>query len=353
MNLSNEIKAGLFVVVSLGLLVLSVFVMGRERQIFATQSEFLAAFRDIKGLAPGAPVRLGGISIGRVDRVMFAEQVEDPNVHVHLLVNDEFLERVRSDSVVTIETQGLLGDRFINISSGSRGELSTPGSYLRTEESGDMAQILAKAQRVVDKTVEIADNVNSLLKDFNTSALPEIKDGASAIKDISRQIRDGDGFVHRLIYSKKDGDEILSSLEATSKNISEIVAGVRHGDGLLHALIFKPGGDGAVQSLIDASQKLGTLAESLNALSDGIRNGEGLLHDLIFSSSTKGLDEILKNLAQMSEHLRKASQALAQGSGTLGALLVDPQLYNNLVEITDETKRSFLLREAIRSSIGK
>jgi phospholipid/cholesterol/gamma-HCH transport system substrate-binding protein len=353
MKLTNEIKAGLFILLTLCLLIFSVFVMGKERQIFASQSEFSVAFRDIKGLSGGAPVRLGGISIGRVHKVSFAERVNDPNVHVRLLINDDFLDRIRTDSVVTIETQGLLGDRFINISTGLQGEASSPGSYLKSEESPDIAQIFAKAQKVVDKTVEIAENVNSLLKDFNTSAAPEIREAATAFKDIGKQVRDGDGFVHRLIYSKKEGDEILSSIESTSKAVSDIMMQVKNGNGILHALVYEPHGKETVEALSNASKKIAALSDGLGAIANEVQSGEGMIHDLIYNKSPHGLQEIMDNLHKTVENLNKASLALSQGSGTLGALLVDPQLYDNLVEVTDGAKRSFILREAIKSSLGQ
>ncbi len=353
MVLSNEIKAGLFIVFSIALLVMSIFVMGRERQIFASQIEFNVAFRDIKGLAPGAPVRLGGISIGRVDKVSFAKLTNDPNVHVKLLINEEYLDRIRTDSVVTIETQGLLGDRFISISTGAQGNAVAANSYLRSEESGDMAQVLAKAQKVVDKTVEIAENINVLLKDFNSSAAPAVREAAVTFKDLGNAIRDGDGFVHRLIYSKKDGDEILSSLEKTLKSISEITDHVRGGEGILHALIYEPTGKDTVNALSTAAQKMALLSDGLSAIANEIQHGDGFIHDMVYNKSPNGLQEVMDNLHQTSKNLQLASEALSQGSGTLGALLVDPQLYDNLVEVTDGAKRSFLLREAIKSSLGQ
>ena len=77
------------------------------------------------------------ITIGRVEKVSFGDKLNDPSVHVGLLINEDFLERLRTDSVVTIETQGLLGDRFINISTGKDQQLLPPGSYLKSEDSGD------------------------------------------------------------------------------------------------------------------------------------------------------------------------------------------------------------------------
>jgi hypothetical protein len=62
---------------------------------------------------------------------------------------------------------------------------------------------------------------------------------------------------------------------------------------------------------------------------------------------------VLVNLSQSAQNLKVATDALANGTGTLGALLVDPRLYDNLVEITDGAKRSFLLRQAVRSSLNQ
>jgi len=65
------------------------------------------------------------------------------------------------------------------------------------------------------------------------------------------------------------------------------------------------------------------------------------------------MTDIFAKLNTAANHLAKASEALAQGSGTIGALLVDSQLYDNLVEVTDCAKRSFLLRQAIKGAMDK
>src|SRR5712675_217697 len=103
MNRADELKAGLFIVIGLALFVLTIFVMGRDRQIFAKQEEYLTTFSDVKGLSEGAPVRLGGISVGRVSDIGFSENKTDVRVHVKFLVNDKFLDRMNSDSIISIK----------------------------------------------------------------------------------------------------------------------------------------------------------------------------------------------------------------------------------------------------------
>lgn len=353
MKHQNELKTGIFIFVSLFLFAFSIFIMGKERQIFAKQEEYFASFRDIKGLNPGAPVRLGGITIGRVDKVRFAEHISDPNIHVTLLINEEFLERIRLDSIITIETQGLLGDRFINISTGKNKTQLPPGSFVTTQEVGDFSQILTKAQMVVDNTVEFSQNFNKVMAKFESETLDNLNNASKSIANLSKEIETGDGFLHRLVYSKKDGESIIKDLSDTADNVSKISHEISDGDGLLHALIFEPVGKNTISSLMEATQGLSESASHMSQLAAEVKNGQGLLHNIIYNKSEGDLGKIVTELNQTAENLRKASEALSQGSGTLGALLVDSQLYDNLVEVTDGAKRSFLLRQAIRSSLEK
>jgi len=65
------------------------------------------------------------------------------------------------------------------------------------------------------------------------------------------------------------------------------------------------------------------------------------------------INEAVANFNAASAALKRASEALANGNGTIGALLVDPSLYDNLVQITDGAKKSTILRYAIKSSLNK
>ena len=128
---------------------------------------------------------------------------------------------------------------------------------------------------------------------------------------------------------------------------------INEGDGLLNALIHGEDGGKTMAGLGQAAENLGTAAAHISEMAQEIKSGEGVAHDLIYGKSPEGLSSVIAKLNQTAENLRLASEALAKGSGTLGALLVDPQLYDTLVEVTDEAKRSIPPREAIRSSLGK
>jgi phospholipid/cholesterol/gamma-HCH transport system substrate-binding protein len=352
MKVRNDLTAGIFLVIAFVLFAISIFTLGREREIFARQDRYYSSFRDVKGLAKGAPVRLGGITIGRVSEINFSNDLRDSSVHVTLLLNEDYLDRVRLDSEVTLETQGLLGDRFVALGAGD-GKQASPGATLKSKEAGDIADVMSKAGIVVDQTAEIAQNINGLIKDLKSDPKDNLPDAVKSISKLGRQATAGDGLVHRLFYSKQDADKIMTALDSASSDLSKLMNQVETGDGVLHALFYGKEGEKTVKDLSAASTSLGELAKELQDVAAKIKSGDGLMHDLVYNKSEGGVSGVLDGLNKTAENLKKASEALASGSGTLGALLIDPQLYDNLVEVTDGAKRSLLLREAIKSSLQK
>ena len=357
MDTTYRTRAGLFVVITLTLFVVSIFVLGKERQIFASQEEYYTSFADVGGLVPGAPVRLGGITVGRVSDIAFGNDPADSTVYVRFLVNSRYLERIRKESYTSIQTQGLLGDKYLGISGSemvSSEPLLKPGSYIKSKASTDFGQVLAKAQEVVDNTVDISRSVKDVLDTVKEDTIKSLTESASGVANITKQIIEGDGFAHRLLYSKNDADKILDSLGSASGDISKIMKQVRKGEGLLHALIFDPQGKEFVSNMSLAANQLSKTSQDISKLAEEVENGSGLAHELVYGdydTFSKDLQQTVANLNKTADSLKQAADALANGEGTIGALLVDSKLYDNLVEVTDGAKRSYLLKKAIQSAL--
>lgn len=358
MKIRNELKAGLFVIVSTTLVATLILVMGKEHQIFASQSPFYSQFADVKGLSSGAPVRLGGISIGRVDEVGFSSDENDPSVHVRLLINDSYLDRVREDSVATIDTQGLLGDRFISLSSGSSGASLAPGSVIQSAVLADLDQVLLRAQQAVENTAQITEQINTSLTGLSPDTFQNIASASQSIADLARAVKSEKGFLHRLIYSEKEGEQLIRSLATTSSDISALINEARHGNGLIHSLLYSKTGDATVQQILATLRDISDASKGVSSVASAASSENGLLHDVLYTPVKPGsvanrIEEVLTALAAVASNLQSTSNALAYGSGSLGALIIDPTLYDNLVEVTGDAKRSFLLRQAIRTSLKK
>ncbi|MEJ2067887.1 MAG: MlaD family protein, partial [Deltaproteobacteria bacterium] len=115
----TEIKVGIFVVVILFLFGAAVFTIGSHQKYFQRQYTLWASFSNIKGLIVGAPVRLAGLTVGRVNDIHFPENPAVKTIRVELKINKGVQKRICGDSIASIQTMGLLGDKYVEISLGS------------------------------------------------------------------------------------------------------------------------------------------------------------------------------------------------------------------------------------------
>lgn len=314
MKFKYEFQAGLFVLVTLIVFAGSILVLGRERHLFADQVAYTTTFRDVKGLAPGAPVRLGGIAIGRVSGIQFAKNSEDPNVYVGVLINSEFHDRIRTDSIATIETQGLLGDRYLSLRTGHNPTLLPAGAALQSDEPRDFGEAIQQAGSLVEEVHGVAADVRSFFERLEKGPLRE--------------------------------------LTSSTEHLSGILNEIEHGRGLLHAVIYDARGGETLPALNSAAAKIGSAGDGIATLASDVKNSRGLMHDLIYGNPQQNISDLIASLNRSASHIERITRSVAQGSGTLGALLVDSKLYDNMVQVTDDAKRSLILRYAIRKSLN-
>lgn len=199
-----QIQVGIFVAVGLFLLMLVIFLLGSEKKLFDTQYRLICYFTDISGLRVGAPVQLAGIRVGTVNEILFDEKIEEKKVRLELQISTRYEERIREDSVASIVTQGLLGDKMVFISVGSsETKPLESGAELKSKSPTGFSQILEKSDSLVEAAEQIADNLNNIL----------------------HEVRDGDGVLHGIIY-EKHGEEIVTDIKLLAENFREASASI-------------------------------------------------------------------------------------------------------------------------------
>ena len=346
-----EIQAGIFVFVGIIILAAVIFFLGQERRVFASKQSYHMYFKDVKGLSRGAPVRLGGITVGQVSNIHFTESLDDPRIKVTLRLVEGSLDRIRSNSFASLNTQGLLGDQYVSIEPGTDGDTIAPGNEIPTKEGGNITETISEAADIIDSVRKTADTLNEAVTEFRKVTLVNINSATENIAEISKEVKNGDGFLHGLIYPQEgEGDDQITKI---LNRVDAILNEVESGKGILHALVYSDDGQDTVATVKKAVSQVGITADTVSTVLADVKNGKGLLHSLIYKDSPDGLNTIMNKISKTADNLEKASHAIASGSGTLGALLIDPALYENLVEVTDGAKRSFLLRQVIRSSLNR
>lgn len=220
-----QIQVGMFVVVGLMLLMTVIFLLGSEKRLFERQYTLVSHFEDISGLRLGAPVQLAGINVGTVENILFDDQIVKKNVKVIMKISTRFKDRIHEDSVASIVTQGLLGDRMVSVTVGSpEKKVLEGGDELMAVSPTGFTELMTKGDELVNNVNKVAKNVNALLE----------------------EVKEGKGALHELIYNPKGGQMVddaglvASNLKEVTHNASQISGKINRGEGTIGALVNDP-----------------------------------------------------------------------------------------------------------------
>ncbi len=285
------------------------FNLGSNTGLLRPRYQLITYFDDVQGLVAGAPVRLAGKDVGRVDSVTFAPIAEErPPVRVVMQVDRDVQDRIRSDSLASIGTIGLLGDKFVSLQPGTEaGKPLADGAEIASVSPLDLNVAVVRGTEAIDNIATLAENANRLVSDFHDSMASEnVGEATQSLSDVVREVREGDGLLHSLIYDRYKGKGV-ESLEHSLATLDNVLAEIATGDGTLHQLIYDPAPE---QNVVEV------------ATSAGAR-----------------LDSVLTKVDE--------------GDGTLGLILNDPSLYADLKELVGGAQRSRAVQALIRLSGGE
>ncbi len=302
-----RVRVGIFVLGLMGLFIVFVLTIGSQSRIFERRYSLHAFFGTIEGLNVGAPVRLAGTSIGSVDDITFSKDLASKKIRVTISLDARLQDRIREDSIASIGTVGLVGDKVLELTVGSLDKpVLLPGATIASIDPPDYAKLLQKGDQIVSNVVKISDALGQLVGGgAGTEARQDLAESIASFNRIMGEIEQGSGLLHALVYEKRSGNILkeLSETTAALQQLSNLMKEFQSQKGLAHILFADP------------------RAES-----------------------------IMTDLDQTSKNLKLVSSRLAQGEGTLGALIDDPVLYEDLSSLLRGANRSRILRSLIQST---
>jgi phospholipid/cholesterol/gamma-HCH transport system substrate-binding protein len=350
---NREVRAGIFLLVTLGALVTVVLAISARSGLFTKQASLFARFEDVSGLVAGAPVMLQGIRIGTVAEISIARPDNGNVLVVRMDVNKKYLSFIRDDSIASIQTMGLLGDKYVNLSMGSETmKAHKDGDTVASVHPPDIYKAMARGSEILDNLSAASASLNDILVDIRENArVVSFSKAVEEARQLLHDIRTNEGgSVHSLIY----GDALAKAadnLKQITQDISKATAIMHTQDNLMHSLIYDKSGARMLSNLEGVTRELSEILGQakkggtfLNALLAEDGEGKKMLERLSLSSS---------HIEQASKNLDVTLKALAQGKGTLGALIHDPSLYDSIVVVMDGAKRSFILKKAVQHAVKK
>src|SRR5579863_5265778 len=324
-----QLKVGLLAVTALALLAVLIFLMTSSKGLFQSRSEIYTFLDDSAAIAAGAPVRLNGITAGKVAGVTLSGQNE-PNriVKVTMEVDNAFLPSIPVDSQAAIAAENLLGTKYINIKKGRAAATIQPGAEIKsldTREFDDVVQqgystlaslngIFKKLDGILDQLQEGQGTIGKLLSDdeLYKKVVGIVDETHRVIAALDSQ----EGTLGKLMHD----DSLYTDLRGTLARVNDLADSIQKGDGTIGKLMKDP-------ALYDDTRA--TIGD-IRKLLAGLNEGKGTAGKLLSS------DDLHNQLQATIGRLDTLLDKINNGQGTLGQLLVNPSLYQSLDSTTRE-----------------
>lgn len=224
-KLDTEIKAGMFL--SFGLLVtmVTILMMGGGKSLFNTYYRINLEVADAGGVIKGANVKSGGLKIGRVEEITFTANYT--SVKIVLLIDDSYKDRIRQDSLVRFQTQGMLGDKYLEVTGGSlEHPVIEDGGNIQAEVGKDLSSMLSDGGNAVTLLKENLANLKVI-----TGSMAEKNKMANVMRDLETTTAN----LKELTTAMKNAN-FTQELGATVKNLRQVSEKVKNGEGTIGAL---------------------------------------------------------------------------------------------------------------------
>jgi phospholipid/cholesterol/gamma-HCH transport system substrate-binding protein len=300
----SQLRVGIFVLIAIGVLIFLVLNASGDINPFSRKLHLKARFSDANGLREGSEVRLAGVRVGKVERIVLLEPSPvptAPRVEAQLTIDSTIdgqaaNERIRSDSTAQQGSPSLLGNEMlINITPGSaNGSPVQDGAILPSSSSNTVNDFATSGTDLAQRLSKLSDELS----------------------DMVRTVKAGEGTIGRLF-----SDEALyNNLNATIRETQDVMTQIRSGRGSAGRFLNDP-------ALYNNANEI---AVQLKTITDDLRAGRGtagklLTDDEFYARINRTADRLDKSVDQINLMIAEINA----GHGTLGKLIRDEQIYND------------------------
>lgn len=241
----NYLISGIFIFVLLVVTMVTVFMLNKENPLFSSKINILTEVKSAQNLKEGAAVQLRGIKVGSVKSIDFKNL---DTLIITLGVTEKYATWIKSDSSVTFKTQGVLGDKFLEISGGTDGAPGiTDGAMLVTNEGSQIDHIITKSEDLVVAAGSILTKFDKLLSSIEDRKLDKILSNIENLTANSNKVM--------MSLNDKNLGQSLANLKASSDSISRMTKRIEEGPGTLHALIYDQGLHEDLRTLVGGANR--------------------------------------------------------------------------------------------------
>ncbi len=206
MNKTN-VFVGIFITIALVLMATGLFLIGNQHKAFRRHLDLYTELANVDGIAKGAKVRVDGMDGGQVEKIDIPSKPSS-KFRIKLQVDDRLHGLIRNNSIVTVETEGIVGDKFLLIHEGDdQSPVAPANSTLRSKEPLELSKLLEQANCVITQANTTMVDVRGRL------------DGA--LDAVTTTVNNTNGIVTDLRHGRGAAGVLLEDPE-TAANVKQI-----------------------------------------------------------------------------------------------------------------------------------
>src|SRR5882672_9008017 len=332
----SELRVGLFVLAATALLVVVIFYVTGAGGGFGPKYRLYVLLPEVEGLTVGAPVRLDGVEVGNVEKIAVAfpkpgePPAKDRNIRVDMRIEQKFQEYIRSDSYASLITEGLLGNRYVDIDRGFVGRKLENEDEIPGREEKALKEVVARSADLMTNLSSITEQASAVLDDIrkgrgslgkfmvDETAYRHLNNSLENLDHMLADVSAGKGTIGKLMVN----DEVYQNVNSVTGRLDNVLEAVQTKQGTLGKLVYET-------EVHDSAMKL---MDNGNGLVTDIRGGKGTLGKLATD------DSLFTQYRQIGENLSSATAKLNSNQTTAGKFFTDPQFYDNMTGLTGDMR---------------
>jgi phospholipid/cholesterol/gamma-HCH transport system substrate-binding protein len=313
-----------------------IFLLTGNGTMFEHQALLRTFLTDSAGLAETAPVRLNGLLVGHIKRVILSGSANPKRtVEVDMLVPEKYLPEIPEDSQAAISAANLLGDKYINITRGTHKKHVEDGGEIASVQTQDVPEILAQSSSLLSQFQTILGRLDGLLtvvesgqgnlgKLFKDDTLYDrLSATAGEVEQLVKDVHNSNGTISHLLYDPDFYEDIRRPIQ----RLDEMLAGVQQQKGTVGKLLYDPQiHDETLGTITDARAGLAEAKKMLDDLSAGKGTAGKFLKD----------EDVYNQLDLIGKKIGETMDKINSGQGTIGQLMTNPQLYDSATATANE-----------------
>ena len=210
---AQKTKTGVFVAISMLLLLVLIFLIGKQKNLFSSTFLVRANFKNIAGTKEGNYVRFAGINIGTVETINI---INDTTVQLALSIEKKIQPYIKSDALSSIGSDGLMGDKLILIAPGSDSAgVVKNGGMLRSANPLNVDKIMNNLSKISENAATLTEGLSDIVTKINQG------------KGTIGRLLANDQLAKKMETTIETANETASSITKTAKSVNENMQAVK------------------------------------------------------------------------------------------------------------------------------